>query len=288
MKKHLIAILIILLVLSLVGVSVWFFVFNRNVKPLYKANCEFVLSQDTESLKTKIAKAETLYNESVSSETRLTTLSEIIDKLDTFESDLNSYLVLCNAKPKSTKKLSKSYTELIKSRSTLINEYDEYIARMSGNLNADGSAVENLYNDIFNKTVSYIYKYNSCFNQTSNYVFTKVYTVGTIKPELYSWYSLSVNNLLNNIVNNQFTKTVLVTKLNSAITLTDGNLNIKETVIGGEFNEMALKFKLHYNNCDTSVLIDNFISYYNLNVNVDIETSNEKLAVHYAKQILEI
>ncbi len=286
MKKHLIAILIIALTLSLAGVGVWVFVRSRNIKPLYQANCEFVISEDSSSLKTKIARAEELYT--LSGETRLTTLWEVIDKIDTFESDLNSYLVLCNAKPKSTKKLSKSYINLIKARSTLINEYDEYITRMSGNLNADGPAIQNLYNDIFNKTVSYIYKYNECFNQTSNYVFDKVYNTDTIKPELYLLYSLGVNNLLNNISNNHFTSTTLITKLNNAITLTEGNLTIKDAVIGGEFSEYAFRFKIHFNSCNLSILINNFINYCNLNINPDNETSNEKLAVHYAKLLLEI
>ena len=288
MKKHLIAILIIVLVLSLAGVGVWFFMRNRNIKPLYEANCEFVLSKDSDLLKSKIEQAENLYAKVVNGETRLTTLNQVIDKIDTFEKDLNSYLVLSNAKPKTTKKLSKSYTNLIDARSTLIREYDEYITRMSGNLNADGQAVQKLYDAIFNKTVSYIYKYNECFSSTSSYVFSKVYTVGNIKAELYSLYALGVNNLLNNISNNRFTNTVLISKLSSGINLSNGNINIRSNVVGGEFSQIAYKFKSHFNNSNKAILIDNFTTYYNTAINANIETSNEKLAVYYVKQILEI
>lgn len=288
MKKHLIAILIIVLILSLGGVGIWLFIRNRNIKPLYDANCEFILSEDTQALKTKIAQAEILYAEVVSGETRLATLHNIITKLDTFDSDLNSYLVVKKIKPSKTKSLSKSYSNLTKTRSTLLVEYDEYITRMSGNLNADGSAVEVLYDKLFNKTVSYIYKYNECFNKTSNYVFTKVSKVDTIKQELYSLYSLSVSNLLNNISSNNFTSTTLIKKLNNAINLSNGNIVINSSVAGGEFSETAFKFKSHFRNSNLTILINNFVTYCNETIDINTETSNEKLAIYYAKQLLEI
>ena len=288
MKKHLIVVLIIILIAALTGTGIWLFVRYNNVKPLYKANCEFVFSEDTTSLTNKITQAQTLYNQVIASETRLVTLNEIISKINNFERDLNSYLVLLNSKSKTTKKLSKSYTNLTKTRSILITDYDEYITRMSGDINADGPAIQNLYNDIFNKTVDYLYDYISCFSSTSNYVFSKVYTVDTIKAELYSLYSLGVNELLNNISNNQFAYTIIISRLNNVISLTNGNMTIKSSIIGGEFSQEAFKFKQHFNNSDLSVLIDNFNIYYGLSINVNLETSNEKLAVYYAKKILEI
>lgn len=288
MKKHIVAILIIILILALAGTGIWFVMKRNNIKPLYKANCEFTVSKDTSDLCSKMTEAQTLYNMIFASETRLTTLQSVILKLDSFDKDLNSYLVLLNKESKTSKKLSKSYADLIKTRKSLITDYDEYIVRMSGNINADGTAVQNLYNELFNKTVDYLYKYNKCFNLTSTYVFDKIYKADNIKEELYTLYSLSVNNLLNNISNNRFNNTTLITRLNNGIRLLNNNLHIIESVKGGEFSVESIKFQQYFNHSSLTVLIDNFNTYYAESINPNVETSNEKLAVYYAKQILEI
>lgn len=288
MKKHLIAILIIFLVLCLTGGIVFIIVKNNKITPLYKASCDFILSEDTELLSTKINQSQELYNVIISGDSRLTTLNSIISKIDSFEKDLNSYLILSNAKPKTTKSLSKSYSSLNKYRKQLLTDYDEYITRMSGNINADGPMVQNLYNDVFNKTVQYIYKYNTCFNATYTFVFNKVYTARTIKNEAYLLYTLGVNDLLNNISNNNFSSTTLITRLNNGLNLTNGNIEIRNSVIGGEFGSNALNFKKYFNSCNHTNLIENFNTYYSTSINPNIETSYEKLAVYYAKQIWEI
>ena len=289
MKKHIIIITSIILILSIVGVGIWFVVKKNNSKPLYSVSCEFVESSDANLLQSDISIAENLYrNKVISTETRLTTLQQVIAKLDSFEADLSSYLLLSKAKPSSTNKLSKSYKDLESVRSVLIKDYSEYITRMSGNTNISGPALKELYNDIFNKTVNYVYKYNSCFIQTSNYVFTKVYKVDTIKTELYLMYSASVTNLLNNISNNQFASTATIDKLNTGLTLSNGNLHIRENIQGGEFSLEALNFKKYFNSCNTGSLISNFETYYNMLINPNTETSSEKLTVYYAKLILEI
>lgn len=289
MKKHIVAILIIILILSLVGVGIWVVVNAQKIKPLYKANCEFILSDDTATLATKISTAHSLYTiEVMSSETRLDVLKSVVIKLDDFEKDLNAYLSLSNVKAKKTKSLSKSYTELSNIRSQLIKDYSEYITRMSGDINADGDALQNLYNEIFSKTVNYLHSYNKCFALTTNHVFKSVYTSDTIKQELYTLYSLGVNDLLNNISNNNFKSVSLINRLNNGIKLSNNNLVIKDSVDGGEFSIQALNFKKYFNASNKTTLINNFESYYPNIINPATETSNEKLAVYYAKQILEI
>lgn len=289
MKKHIIIIISIILILSLAGVGVWFVVKKNNSKPLYSVSCEFIQSSDTQTLISKIGDAEDLYqNKAVSTEDRLTTLQQTISKLDNFETDLTSYLLLSNAKASSTNKLSKSYKDLASVRSALIKDYNEYITRMSGNTNISGTALKDLYNELFNKTVNYVYKYNTCFIATSNYVFTKVYKVDCIKTELYTLYSAGVSNLLNNISNSQFANTSLITKLNNGIKLVDGNIFIKENIQGGEFGTEALNFKKYFNNSNLDTLINNFETYYNMSINASSETNSEKLTVYYAKLILEI
>ena len=289
MKKHIIAILIITLTLTMVGLGIWMVVRANKIKPLYKANCEFILSEDTETLVSKMEYAHSLYtNKVLSTETRLDVLKTVVLRLDDFEKDLNSYLTFSRVKASKTKKLSKSYINLSHTRAELIKDYSEYITRMSGNLNADGNALQSLYNEIFGETVSYIRDYNKCFLLTSEHVFNKVYTADTIKQELYTFYSLGVKDLLDNIANNNFESVVLINRLNSAIDLQDNNLVIKQHIDGGEFSIPAIKFKQHFNLSDKTLLINNFETYYNTTINPTSETSNEKLAIYYAKQILEI
>lgn len=288
MKKHIVALLIMVLVLTLTGTGIWLVIHNNDIKPLYKTSCEFIHHNNTNELVDKITVAQTKTTVDIPNKDRLTVLQNIIVKIDTFEKDLNSYLSLSTVKAKNTKKLSKSYEDLLKTRKALIKNYDEYITRMSGDLNPGESAIQSLYNELFNTTVSYIYKYNDCFKSTTSHVFSKVYTGESIKPELYTLYSLGVSNLLNNISNNQFTNTALITRLNNIINLSNGNIQIVSTIKGGEFSVEALNFQTHFNNSNLSILIDNFNAYYSLSINPNVATSSEMLAVYYAKLILGV
>lgn len=290
MKKRIILFVIIILISTIIGTSIWLIIKRNNVKPLYEVNSKFIVSSDTTDLTDKMATAQNLYSSILSSENRITVLRNVILKLDSFEKDLNSYLVLSSSDNKTAKNLSRSYSKLIKTRDTLITDYNEYITRMSGDINADGipAPLQNLYNELFNKTVDYLYTYNDCFKSTSTYVFDKVYTVDTVKTEVYNLYSLGVSNLLNNISNNKFSSTILITRLNNGINVNNGVLNIRPTINGGEFSIHALKFRQYFNNSNLTTLIDNFNAYYTETIDPETETSNEKLAVYYAKQILEI
>lgn len=288
MKNLLKIILITILIVGVAGGSIWLFTNYKSTKTLYKANCEFITSNDTKSLIQKMTQAQTLYDDVTPSDRRIETLNIIISKIDTFEKDLNSYLVLSNAKASSTKKLSTEYSNLIKSRATLITNYNEYIDRMNGNTQADGPKLQDLYTDLFVNTVQYLREYNYCFGKTSNYVFTKVYTADSIKHQLYALYSGAVTHLLDNITNNQFGNIVTITRLNNGITLVNNNIKIKSNISGGEFSVNALNFKKYFNNSNLTTLVANFNTYYGLTIDPSTETSNEKLAVHYAKLILEV
>ena len=93
-----------------------------------------------------------------------------------------------------------------------------------------------------------------------------------------------------NISNSSFTYNALTTidRLNSGIELENGTLKIKTSVDGGEFSSDARNFKQYFTECDKSNFISNFEDYYNSYVNPTVETSKEKLAMYYAKRILEI
>lgn len=285
MKKHLVRILILILILGIIGVGIFFIVKRSKSTPLYEASCNFILSEDTEILTTKITLAQELYDDNISGETRLITLQNIITKIDSFESDLNSYLVFCKAKPIKTYKLSKTYSDLISLRKYLIVDYNEYITRMSGNTNADGNMLEKLYNELFDHTLKYVQKYNSCFKSTTNYVFTKTYKVDTLKHEIYNLYALGVENLISGVSNNRFSSTTLITRLNNGLNLSSNILTLPESVEGGEFSPEALAFKKYFNASNKANLIENFNVYYASTINPTTETSNEKLAVYYAKQL---
>ena len=259
MKKRIILFTIITLILAILCTGIWLVISRNKPKSLYNVSCEFTNSKASSELTEKMTTAQTLYNVISTSDNRIPVLKSIIIKLDGFEKDLNSSMVLISSKKntKTADELSRSYSNLIKSRKKLIKIYDEYITRMSGNINADGTPapLQNLYNQLFNKTVDYLYEYNKCFNSTSKYVFEKVYTIDTVKLEVYSLYSLAVDNLLNTITNNKFTGTTLITKLNSGINVTDGVLQLSPSIVGGEFSLQALKFKHHFNNSNLNNLI---------------------------------
>lgn len=291
MKKHLIAILVVLCIASLVGVGIWFVVQRNKTPSLYQSCTSFVTDGNTKTLSQGMTKAQQLYAAKGSSaDTRLTTLHNVILKLDLIQNDLNSYLILSNAKPSSTRKLVKSYKSLSSARSKLITNYAEYTTRMSGDTNISGSSVKDLYDDILGKTSSYIYKYHDCIKSINNYVFSKVYTPDTIKKEIYLLYLVSTENLLNSMSNYQFENSSLITitRFNNNIKLTNGVINLRETALGGEFSHHAIMFKNNFNKSNHSTLIKNFENYYSSTVNVTTETNVEKLTVHYLKLIMEV
>lgn len=288
MKKILKFTLVTILLFAVAGTCIWF-VFGRNNKSLYKANSDFILHKDTQTLELLMTEAQTLHNTVSPTDRRVEVLKIVINKINSFEQDLNVYLITSTAKANSTKKLSNTYSSLTKIRTSLIKDYNEYITRMSGDTQADGPMTAKIYNDIFNKTVEFLRKYNNCFKSTSDYVFDKICKFDNIKTEIYTLYSAGVNNLLNNISNNQFSTLSLINRLNSGIRLdSTNNIVIKNSAKGGEFNVAALNFKKHFNNSDINNLVQNFNTYYNETIDISTETSNEKLAVYYAKQILEV
>ena len=288
MKKHIIIISILICVILGVGVGVWYIMRKSDNQSLHSTVGQFILDDDTKALNDKMVKAESLYKSKVdNSETRLTMLNEVIAKIDIFEKDLHSYLILSGSKS-SANKLNKKYKSLSGTRDLLITNYDEYITRMQGNVNIDGSALNDLYNELFDKTIDYLYDYNACFRTTASHTFDKVYTAENIKEQLYALYSEAVVDLANNISNHKFSNITLISILNEGIVLDNGNIQLKEDVKGGEFSTQALKFKKHFNNSNISSLVKNFNTYYSLSINPATETSNEKLAVYYMKQILEI
>ena len=289
MKKRIILFTIFVLIIFIVGALAWMIFKQNNIKPLYEANTKFVASSDTQDLTAKMKTAQQKYSAILSSETRLTFLKDVTLKLDELEQDLNVYLTLAPKDNKTAKQLSKSYSNLIKKRKSLIRDYNEYIDRMKGDLNADGdpSPLQSLYNQLFNNTVDYLYDYNKCFIKTSSYVFSKVYKVDTVKKQMYSLYSAGVNDLLNNITNNKFSSTILINYLNSHINIDNGIFKLSENVDECEYNALVLNFKHYFNKSNLVDLTKNFSTYYNANIDTTTETSNEKLAIYYAKLILE-
>lgn len=288
MKKHFKVIIIVISILAVCGVGLWFVLSRTKVEPLAQAVNSFIEHEETGDLHERLTTSQSLYSEHYN-DTRMNSLKEVLLKLDTFEQDLNSYLVVCNAKPKTTKNLTKSYNNLASARTNLIKDCDEYIVRMRGNTLAEGQTVKSLYNSLFNKVANYISQYNTCFLDTSNFVFTSVAPSNNIKLQMYSLYSHGVKNLVGNISNSQFKELTTINRLNSSISL-DGynNIKLKSGILGGEFSSLALNFKKHFNNADKNDLISNFNTYYSLTINSDTETSNEKLTVYYFRQIVEV
>lgn len=289
MKKHFKVIIIVISVLAVCGVGLWFVLSRTKDKPIQDVVNSFIENTDTSNLHARLETSQSLYSKHYT-DTRLNSLRSVLVKLDDFEQDLNTYLTVCNIKPKTTKDLSKSYNELSSARASLIKECDEYIVRMQGNTLAEGQTVKSLYNSLFNKVASYISQYNSCFLNTTNFVFSSVTSSNNIKHQMYTLYSHGVKNLISNISNSQFKELKTITRLNSLITLDEyNNIQLKSSVVGGEFSILALNFKKYFNSSNKDALVSNFNIYYDSsNINVDTETSNEKLTVYYLKQITEV
>lgn len=292
MKKHIIGVAIALIIIISAGALLWIFVFNKDASDLYTACSNYVYSDDSETLQTSIQKAHSLYtlnNRGDTGENRLAQFGNIIDKINTFEKDLVSYLTLDNNK---SSKISKSYKSLSGSREHLINELTIYITRMSSNTEVGNSAtIKNLYEDILLSTVDFVKQYNSCFESSVNYVFTEVYTTSNIKRELYLLYSACVSDVINTMSSKQFPNMPVVNKLNSSIKLEYSCIQFASTISGGEFSKEALKFKQYFNQGSLTNFASNFITYYNetnSGFSPKDETSNEKLAMYYLKKILEM
>lgn len=288
MKKHIIAILIIICILALVGVGIWLIVRNNKTSNLFTNVSSFVYSDDAENLSSKINTANELYQSKVdSADQRLTISRNIIIKLDEFNKNLNNDIVFSKNTSSTANTLNKSYRDLIGVRTLLLQDYDQYITRMSGNIHADGTAVYDLYNDIFNKTIEYITKYNISFANINNYC-QSLKQSKNLKYSIYSLYSSSVNNLISNISNHQFSNTNSITILNNIIKSDHSNILINPSLVGGEFSMEALQFKQFFNNSNLNNIVENFDSYYNTTIDIGSEKSNEKLAVYYLKLILEV
>ena len=291
MKKHLKVILIVISILAVCGVGLWFVLSRTKIETLPNTVNSFIGSQETSDLQARLKTSQSLYSKHASSDVRLTDLENILIKIDEFEQDLNTYLIMCTAKAKETKDLTNSYNNLSTSRTKLIKDCDEFIVRLRGNTEAESqtgqTTVKTLYNTLLDKVANYLQEYNKCFLNTSNYVFNSVTSNNNIKFQLYSLYSHGVSGFLNNMETESYLLTIK--KLNNSIRLDNhNNLVLKESIDGGEFNIQALNFKTHYNNSNKESLIDNFTDYLKLNINPATETSNEKLAIYYAKKILEV
>ena len=292
MKKHLKVILIILLILSIGGAIAWLFLSRTKYEPLPSTVSAFIESDDTKYLHSQLEISQQLYNEHYGTDYRLRKLKNILSKLDEFEQDLNTYLVTCDAKPKTTKDLTQSYKNLSSTRTKLLKECDAYIIRMEGNTSAEGQTIKALYNSLFDVVADYILQYSDCFRNTSNYIFSSVTNNSGIKAEIYSLYSYGVRQTLTNVVNSQFKDLTTIDYLNNTIKLDASNGNkhniaIPTTLDGGEFNILALNFKKYYNNSNKNELMSNFNTYRLLDINPSTETSNEKLTIYYFKQMME-
>ena len=279
--------IVLLVVLIATGFLVWFLKYRSKAKNIYISTSQFVNSAERNQLTVKIAAADEVYQRRVSSiEDRLTTLNSVILKLDEFEADLNVYLVL-SSKSSAVNEIVKNYQNLISKRRLLVDNLDEYITRMNGNIEAGGNAVQDLYNAMFEEVIDYIYDYNTCFYQTINYTFGKVESDTNIKKEIYSLYSHAVSDLLNNISSSKFKSTYTVEKLNSIILLEDNNIVLNPGLSGGEFNSIVAQFKECYSSCDKDALLTNFETYYTSYINETTETNVEKLTIFYLQEIFK-
>lgn len=288
MKKHIIGVIIALVAIILSGVLLWLFVFKKDNSDLYDACSNYIHGNDTEQLQTSLSEANRLYitKSDTSGEKRLTQLASIVAQLDMYEQDLTAYLTFDTTK---SSKLSKSYKSLTGSREYLLEQLNTYIIRMSGNTLASDNSMTSLYESIVNDTVDFTKEYNNCFNSTISYVFSKVHTTSNIKREIYLLYSANLSNLFDTMQWTTFQTMSAMEKLNSLLTLENGNIKFTSEIIGGEFSTEAVLFKKYFGSSSLSSIASNFITYYNetgSGFDVSTETNAEKLTVYYLLKLV--
>lgn len=284
MKKHIIAILIIVLILAGVGIGIWLVVRKNNSQNLYQVSVDFSTSEKQSDLTNSIVTAQALYRAGTgSADGKLTALCNALIQMDQIQDDVNTYLIYSSDK-KVSSKLKKSFKSLSGERDLLLDEYDKYKTRMSGNISADGNAIHDLYNGMFSSTASYIYKYSDCLTSTINYAFSKVYTMSSMKFTMYSMYISSVRNMLNEVSDYEFSSTFTVNKIDNFISLQNDTISLDTNLVGGEFSYEALRFKHYIVNCDMDTFVANFEKNYPTHIDIETETSNEKLAMYYLKK----
>lgn len=288
MKKQIILIVITMCSIILIGSGLWLYFSREKSTTLYQAQSSFLLSEDTTELKSKLQTSEDLYQPINPTDSRISNLLVVLDKLNLFEEDLTSQTILNNTKSSKINKINKQYTKLKSERKELIKYCDTYIISMRGNTAVDGPYIQELYNNIFNKTTAYVYNYCVTIGSSADYIFTKINTSSNLKYQTLRIYIEAVKDCIENIKNNSFSDTFTLDNLNNLIVLVNGNIQLKSTVIGGEYSNQALKFVDNISKCDIKAFIDNFKVNYNSIINDSKDTPAEKLAMLYLKQTLGV
>ena len=90
--------------------------------------------------------------------------------------------------------------------------------------------------------------------------------------------------MLNEVSDYEFSSTFTVNKIDNFISLQNDAISLDTNLVGGEFSYEALRFKHYIVNCDMDTFVANFEENYSTYIDIETETSNEKLAMYYLKK----
>ena len=277
-----------MLFILIMGLGCWVYFSQPKSKSVYEAKADFILNNDTSTLITKLNSSQNLYEGVFSQDARLTELINIIEQLNSFETDLLSLSINHKSTSNKIDKINKSYKILEQERKNLIKTCSIYITSMQGNTAVDGSWERELYNSLFNKTATYITNYCSAFEQSATYIFNTINTSCELKHQLYRVCIYSIKHSINSIVSSQIVDNFALEFIANNIQLDNGNIQINSSLVGGQFSEEALQFIQAISKCDIAQFVANLKTNYFLIINPSSETNNEKLATFYIKKILEV
>ena len=277
MKKFLKTFIIILLVLCVIGGTVYFFFKNMKEKDNTTESIVGMLKSESKiAFNESLNKMSTFVN-SDGTDNRLDILIETSNKLDDIVYTLTTYLVEDDTI--NNEEIAKSLKSVNASKTTLNAMMKEYnIKKDSSFFNRHLGA-----NDFYEEMSSYLTKYSTFANLLNNYI--NVDKTADIKFDLFNVYT--------NVVSNTF-KT-LATKDNLVVVQNDDNIEEVNTRIvidnsyvvtsGNQFSINNNNFIKYYNKCEKQEFAKNLTTNINSVTEISENSTNEQIATYYYKLV---
>ncbi|MBQ8430702.1 MAG: hypothetical protein IJX26_02000 [Clostridia bacterium] len=292
MKRVFLIINSIVVLASVLVASLTFFLNTSTGKSIFDDIYNFSSSPVNENIYYDLNKCSVLSETALSSASitnqqskHIETLSNCIKKLDEFQTDLAHYLLFDNSKSKESLVLLKQIEKLADEKNDLIFEIDVYLIKMSGNTIGDplGS-----YNHFVNYLLNYIDSYNHTFKNIYNYVSKNVSNEIETKLNVINLYSNSINLLVNSYENYDFTHHALQTiqLMNLNFNLDNNNLIVKNGL--SVYSNEAINFNKTYNSCDKNVLVENYYTFSNTDIDISTEQNIETKCYYYLNKLLGV
>ncbi len=282
MKKFLKVLLIVILVLGVIGGTVYFFFIN-----LRKDKDPIVLVNHTKS-DSKIKFNEDLLiidaNLDAVGDHRFDLIITTHNNLDEIMDTLSVYVVADGGKI-GNKDVISSLSSVESSRAKANNMIKEYKAKMNTPYFNDSLGC----NDLYEQISDYLIQYSNLVNDIKTYSIGLGYDgESDIKFNMIDLYTRIVEDSFDNvkIEYNQLSiieNTANIDKINSYFDINLGYMNIPNL-----YSKRINDFHDSYNRCDKAALVEQFANKMNTVASIDENTKEEDKAIFYLKKILGV